>query len=179
MTIREFEGMRPGIGDGAWVDDSAVVLGDVTIGTDSSVWPNCVLRGDIQRIRIGARSNIQDGTVVHVTHDSRFCPGGRPTLVGDDVTVGHKVMLHACTVEDMALIGMGAVILDGAVVGTRAMIGAGSVVPPNRVLEPGWLYVGNPVQKRRQLSDAEHEMLEYSAAHYVRLKDRHRASTIS
>jgi len=173
VSIRSFEEHSPRLAAGAWVDDTAVVIGQVELGQDASVWPTCVLRGDIQRIVIGPRSNVQDGTVIHVTHDSRFCPGGRATLVGAGVTIGHRAVLHACTVEDLALIGMQATVLDGAVVAARCMVGAGSLVPPGSQLESGWLYVGSPVSKRRPLSERELELLAYSAENYVRLKDRY------
>lgn len=174
MTIRNFEGHQPCIALSVLVDDTALVVGDVEIGEDSSIWPMCVLRGDIRRIRIGRRTNIQDGTVIHVTHDSRFCPGGKPTLLGDDITVGHRVVLHACTVEGPSLIGMSAVVMDGAVVRPRVIVGAGSVVSPGKVLESDHLYVGSPAKPVRPLTERELEFLEYSAQHYVRLKDRHR-----
>lgn len=174
MTVRSFEEQQPRIHPSAYVDPTALVIGDVEIGEDASVWPMAVVRGDIQSIRIGTRSNIQDGTVIHVTHDSRFCPGGQPTVIGADVTVGHKVILHACTVEDQCLIGMGAIIMDQAVVRSRVMVGAGSLVPPGKVLESGYLYVGSPVKQMRPLNDRELEFLEYSAQNYARLKDRHR-----
>lgn len=174
MPIRPFEQHAPRIHPTAFVDDTAVVIGDVEIGEDSSIWPLCVVRGDIQSIRIGARTSIQDGTIVHVTHDSRFCPGGQPTLIGNDVTVGHKVILHACTIGDFCLIGMGAIVMDKAVVQTRVTIGAGSVVPSGKVLESGYLYVGSPVKQVRPLNPRELEFLEYSAQNYRRLKDRHR-----
>ena len=176
MSVRSFEQYPPLIHPAAYVDESAVVIGDVEIGEDSSVWPLCVIRGDIQRIRIGARTSIQDGTVIHVTHDSRFCPGGQPTLIGNDVTVGHKVILHACTIEDFCLIGMGAIVMDRAVVQARVTIGAGSVVPPGKVLDSGFLYVGSPVRQVRPLNERELEFLEYSAQNYRRLKERHRVS---
>ncbi|MCC6135564.1 MAG: gamma carbonic anhydrase family protein [Candidatus Contendobacter sp.] len=176
MSVRSFEQYTPLIHPAAYVDESAVVIGDVEIGEDSSVWPLCVIRGDIQRIRIGARTSIQDGTVIHVTHDSRFCPGGQPTLIGNDVTVGHKVILHACTIEDFCLIGMGAIVMDRAVVQARVTIGAGSVVPPGKVLDSGFLYVGSPVRQVRPLNERELEFLEYSAQNYRRLKERHRVS---
>jgi carbonic anhydrase/acetyltransferase-like protein (isoleucine patch superfamily) len=175
MPIRPFEQHVPRIHPSAYVDDTAVVIGDVEIGEDSSVWPLCVIRGDIQSIRIGARTSIQDGTIIHVTHDSRFCPGGQPTRIGNDVTVGHKVILHACTIEDYCLIGMGAIMMDQAVVQARVPLGAGSVVPPGKVLESGYLYVGSPVKQARPLNDRELEFLEYSAQNYRRLKERHRA----
>jgi len=175
MPIRPFEQQTPRIHPSAYVDNTAVVIGDVEIGEDSSVWPLCVIRGDIQSIRIGARTSIQDGTIIHVTHDSRFCPGGQPTVIGNDVTVGHRVILHACTIEDYCLIGMGAIVMDKAVVRSRVTIGAGGVVPPSKVLESGYLYVGSPVKQVRLLYDRELEFLEYSAQNYRRLKERHRS----
>lgn len=173
MTIRTLGELKPRIAPSAYVDEAAVVIGDVEIGEEASIWPLCVVRGDVQSIRIGARTNIQDGSVVHVTHDSRFCPGGLATYIGNDVTVGHKVILHACTIEDTALIGMNTVIMDGAVVQSRVIVGAGSVVPPSRILESGYLYVGSPVKQMRALSERELEFLEYSAQNYVRLKGRY------
>jgi carbonic anhydrase/acetyltransferase-like protein (isoleucine patch superfamily) len=137
------------------------------------------VHGDIQSIRIGARTSIQDGTIIHVTHDSRFCPGGQPTMIGNDVTVGHKVILHACTIEDFCLIGMGAIVMDKAVVQSRVTIGAGSVVPPGKVLQSGFLYVGSPIRQVRPLTERELEFLEYSAQNYRRLKDRYRAMSAS
>lgn len=176
MTIRKFEDHWPRIEASAYIDDAALVIGDVEIGEDVSIWPMCVVRGDVHSIRIGARTNIQDGTVVHVTHDGRFTPGGQPTVIGNDVTVGHKVILHACTVEDLCLIGMNAVIMDKAVVQSRVIVGAGSVVSPGKVLESGNLYVGSPAKKARALSDRELEFLAYSAENYVKLKNQHLAS---
>lgn len=174
MTTRSFEGHEPSLGAGAWVDDTALVLGRVTLGEDSSIWPMSVLRGDIHDIRIGKRTNIQDGTVIHVNHDSAYCPGGMPTIVGDDVTVGHKAMLHACTIEDRCLIGMGSVVLDGAVVRSEVLVGAGSVVPPGKELESGYLWLGTPVRKVRPLTQDELDYFRYSADYYAQLKDRHR-----
>lgn len=175
MSVRSFEGKQPVFPPSAYIDEQAMVAGDVEIGKDSSVWPMSVVRGDVNTIRIGERTNIQDGSVLHVTHDSEYAAGGSPLLVGSDVTVGHKVVLHACTVEDRCLIGMGAIVLDGAVVKSGAMVGAGSLVTPGKVLEGGYLYVGSPAKRVRALSDREKAFLEYSAAHYVRLKDRYRA----
>lgn len=172
--IRRFEEHAPQIGESVFIDESAVVTGDVVIGRDSSVWPCCSIRGDIHSIRIGERSNIQDGSVLHVTHDSEFEPGGNSLTVGSDVTVGHNVILHACTVEDLCLIGMGSILLDGAVIESGAKIGAGSLVPPNKVLQGGYLWLGSPVRKVRALSDEEKAFLVYSAEHYVALKNRHR-----
>lgn len=176
MPIRPFEQHTPRIHPTALIDETAVVIGHVDIGEESSIWPLCVIRGDVQRISIGARTSIQDGSVVHVTHDSRFCPGGQPTVIGNDVTVGHKAILHACTVHDFCLIGMGVIVMDQAVIEARVMVGAGSVVPPGKVLEAGFLYVGSPVKKVRPLNPTELEFLEYSAQNYQRLKNRHQQS---
>jgi carbonic anhydrase/acetyltransferase-like protein (isoleucine patch superfamily) len=151
---------------------SADVIGNVIIGADSSVWPKCVVRGDVNRIRIGSRSNIQDATVIHVTHDGPYTPdGGIMTIVGDDVTVGHQVVLHACEVHDRCLIGMGAMLMDGVFVEEDVMVAAGSLVPPGKRLFSGKLYKGSPAVVVRDLTAKEIEMLKYSAAHYVRLKD--------
>jgi len=172
-NIRTFENFTPQINDTAFIDDSAVVTGNVCISADSSVWPCCSIRGDIHSIVIGERTNIQDGCVLHVTHDSEFAPGGFKLTIGNDITVGHNVILHACTVEDRCLIGMGSVVLDGAVVESGAMIGAGSLVPPNKVLQGGYMWLGSPVKRVRELTDKEKDFLKYSAKHYVKLKNRH------
>ena len=173
MTIRRFEDFIPDIAESAFVDESAVVTGNVVIGADSSVWPMCSVRGDIHSIRIGERSNIQDGCILHVTHDSEFAPGGNSLSVGNDVTVGHNVVLHACSVEDLCLVGMGSVVLDGSVIQQGAMVGAGSLVPPGKVLEGGYLWLGSPVKRVRELTGKERAFLRYSAGHYVELKNRH------
>ncbi len=172
-NIRRFESSTPQIDETAFIDESAVVTGNVSIGKDSSVWPCCSVRGDIHSITIGERTNIQDGCILHVTHDSEYAPGGFKLTVGDEVTVGHNVVLHACTVEDLCLIGMGSVVLDGAVVQSGAMVGAGSLVPPKKVLEGGFMWLGSPVKKVRELTDKEKSFLKYSARHYVKLKNRH------
>jgi carbonic anhydrase/acetyltransferase-like protein (isoleucine patch superfamily) len=174
--IRPFQGIHPTIADSAFVDQSAVVIGDVVIGEDSSIWPMAVVRGDVNQIRIGARTSIQDGTVIHATHDGPFTPGGVSTAVGDDVTVGHKVVLHACTVHDRVLVGMGVIVMDKAVVEADVIIGAGSLVPPGKVLESGYLYVGSPTKQVRPLTEREREQLVYSAGFYVKLASRHRGS---
>ncbi|VAW78559.1 Carbonic anhydrase, gamma class [hydrothermal vent metagenome] len=172
MSIRVFDGHTPALADGVYVDEQAMVAGRVEIGADSSVWPMSVVRGDVNFIRIGARTNIQDGSVLHVTHDSEFAPGGQPLIIGDEVTVGHNVVLHACTVEDRCLVGMGAVVLDGAVIRAGAMIGAGALVTPGKDLEGGYLFMGSPARRVRELTEKEKDFLEYSAGHYVRLKNR-------
>ncbi len=173
MPIRPFEQYIPKIHHTAFVDDTAVVVGDVEIGEDSSIWPLCVIRGDINSIYIGARTNIQDGTIIHVTHSSRFCQGGQSTTIGNDVTVGHRAILHACTIEDFCLIGMGAIVMDKAVLRHRIIIGAGSLVPPGKLLESGFLYVGSPVKQARLLNQHELEFLEYSTHNYQILKNRY------
>lgn len=174
--IRTFEGITPVIGASTFIDDSAVVIGNVTIGADSSVWPMVVIRGDVNRITIGDRTSIQDGSVLHVNHDADYNPGGDPLSVGSAVTVGHKVMLHGCTIEDRCLIGMSSTILDKAVVESNTIIGAGSLVSPGKVLESGYLYVGTPARQIRKLTDEELAYLDYAADFYAQLKSRHRVT---
>ena len=174
MTIRDFNGISPKIAETAFVDETAVVIGDVTIGADSSIWPMTVARGDVHSITIGERTNIQDASVLHVTHDGKYTPGGYPLIVGDDVTVGHRVTLHACTVGNLCLIGMSATIMDGVVIGDKTIIAAGALVPTGKQLEGGYLYVGAPVKRVRALTDQELESLEYSANHYVKIKNKHK-----
>jgi len=175
MTIRSFKGMSPSIAPTAYVDETALVVGDVSIGDDASLWPMSVARGDVHTIAIGQRTNIQDGSVLHVTQDNEFNPGGYPLRIGNDVTVGHNVTLHACTIEDLCLIGMASTILDGALIRSRCMIAAGSLVPPGKDLEGGYLYMGSPVRKARALTEQEQRYLTYSARHYAALKDQHRS----
>ncbi len=175
-NIRRFESAFPEIAPDAWVDETAVVIGHVSIAPQSSIWPMCVIRGDVHHIRIGSRTNIQDGSVLHVSHDSHYLPGGRPLTVGDGVTVGHRVMLHGCEIADGCFIGMGSTILDGAVLQPSVMIGAGSLVPPGKRLEGGYLWLGRPVRRVRALTDRELEIIAYTAEHYVRLQQRHRLS---
>jgi carbonic anhydrase/acetyltransferase-like protein (isoleucine patch superfamily) len=163
----------PRLAAGVYVDPAAVVIGDVEIGEDSSIWPCAVARGDVHYVRIGARTNIQDGAVLHVTHDGEYTPGGFPLIIGDDVTVGHGAIVHACTVKDACLIGMNATVLDGAVVSKHAMVGAGAVVSPGKTVGEGELWVGNPARRVRMLSDQEIERLYYSARHYVKLKAKY------
>jgi carbonic anhydrase/acetyltransferase-like protein (isoleucine patch superfamily) len=175
-NIRTYQDKHPRIAADAWIDPTAVVVGDVEIGPGSSVWPMAVLRGDIHQIRIGARTNIQDGSVLHVSHDSRFLPGGASLILHDGVTIGHQVVLHGCRIGDHCLVGIGSRVLDRAVLEPRTMLGAGSLVPPGRVLEGGYLWLGTPVRRIRRLTDVELEYLDYTADHYVRLAEGHRAS---
>jgi carbonic anhydrase/acetyltransferase-like protein (isoleucine patch superfamily) len=169
--LRSFKGVMPTLGERTYVDPAATVIGDVVLGDDVSIWPNAVLRGDVHYIRIGARSNVQDGTVIHVTHDGPYSPGGFPTIVGEGVTIGHAAVIHACTIEDYCLIGMHATVLDGAVIKKYGFVAAGSVIPPGKIVGERELWVGNPARCMRQLSDQQIEQLHYSADHYVRLKD--------
>jgi len=170
-AIRSYKGIIPQLGERVYIDSSAVIVGDITLGDDASVWPLVAARGDVNHIQIGARSNIQDGSVLHVTHKNAENPDGYPLLIGDDVTVGHKVMLHGCTIGDRVLVGMGAIVLDGVVVESDVMIGAGSLVPPGKVLQSGYLYVGSPVKQARELTDKEKAFLVKSAQNYVQNKN--------
>ena len=172
-NIRAFENIHPRLGNKVYIDPKAVVIGDVEIGDDSSVWPMAVIRGDVNSITIGSSCSIQDGAVLHVTHEGPFTPGGRALILGHGITVGHQAVLHACTIEDFCLIGMGALILDNAHIEHHVMVAAGSIVTPNKRLESGYLYLGNPAKAVRKLSAKELEHLNYSAEHYVRLKDRY------
>ncbi len=170
-----FQGRRPGFGERVFVADGAHVSGDVLLGDDASVWPTAVIRGDVNRIAIGARTNIQDGAVLHVTHESADAPEGGPLSIGDDVTVGHRAILHGCTVGHRCLVGMGAIVMDRVTVGDEVMIGAGALVTPGTELPPRTLWKGSPARMARALTDREVAMLKYSAEHYVRLKDRYRS----
>ena len=173
--IRSFLDKHPVLGERVYIDPACTIIGDVVLGDDVSVWPGTVIRGDVNHVRIGARSNIQDGTIIHVSHHSPFNKGGYPTIIGEGVTVGHGTIIHACTIGDYCLIGMGACILDGATVNTHGFLGAGAVLGPGKVVGEGELWLGNPAKKVRMLSDAEIEALYYSAGHYVRLKDEYLA----
>ena len=175
MAIRKYQGISPQLGARVFIDRSSVVIGDVELGEDSSVWPFALIRGDMHRIRIGARTSVQDGSVLHITHAGPFNPDGYPLLIGDEVTIGHKVTLHGCTLGNRILVGMGSIVMDGAVVEDEVVIGAGSLVPPGKVLESGYLYVGSPVKQARALTDKERAFFSYSAANYVKLKDLHLA----
>ncbi|MDK9739189.1 gamma carbonic anhydrase family protein [Vibrio sp. D404a] len=170
-SIRSYKGIAPQLGERIYIDETAILVGDIKIGDDSSVWPLVAARGDVNHIHIGQRTNVQDGSVLHVTHKNKENPDGYPLIIGNDVTIGHKVMLHGCTIQDRVLVGMGAIILDNVVVEEEVMIGAGSLVPPNKVLESGYLYVGSPVKQARPLSDKERAFLQKSADNYVQNKD--------
>jgi len=173
MKIRGFKGMTPKLGERVFIDPSSVVLGDVELGDDSSVWPLTVIRGDMNYIRIGKRTNVQDGSVLHITHASSYNPDGYALIIGDEVTIGHRVMLHGCTIGNRVLIGMSTTIMDGAVVEDDVVIGAGSLVPPGKRLESGKLYMGSPAKAVRDLTESELSYFSYSAANYSKLKDEH------
>ena len=173
MTIKAFKNINPRIGEAVYIDDSAVVIGDVTLGDHVSIWPTAVVRGDVERIVIGNDTNVQDGAVLHVSHAGPFTEKGHPLTIGNAVTIGHNATVHACTVGNYCLIGVGAIILDDAVLEDYVMLGAGALVTPGKKLASGFLYVGAPAKQARQLSDAEKEFLEYSAAHYVALKNEY------
>ncbi len=169
--LRNFEDASPALGPDVYIDESARVIGDVSLNDDVSVWPMAVLRGDVERIEVGARSNIQDGSIVHVTHDGPYTPGGRGCFIGRDVTVGHAAVVHACSVGDACLIGMRATLMDDVVVSRHCLIGAGALLTPGTETGAGELWLGSPARRVRALSAREIEQIEYSAAHYVRLKN--------
>jgi len=170
-ALRRYKESYPQCGQRVMVDASSVVVGDVILADDVSIWPLVAIRGDVNQVRIGARTNIQDGSVLHVTHKSASNPLGFPLTIGDDVTVGHKAMLHACTIGNRVLVGMGSIVLDGAIIEDDVMIGAGSLVPPGKRLESGYLYLGSPIKQVRPLSEQEIAGLLYSANNYVSWKD--------
>ncbi len=174
MAVRDFEDHTPDIHAEAWLDETALVIGDVHIGAESSVWPYTVVRGDVNRIRIGARTNIQDHCVLHVSHDGPVHPGGADLIIGNSVTVGHGAVLHGCHIGNHCLIGMRATVLDGATVEPLNILGAGALVPPGKTLESGYLWLGSPARRVRALTQEEIDNIEYSAQHYVRLMQRHR-----
>lgn len=176
QTLRPFEGKEPVLGLNVYIDSHSTVIGDVKLGEDVSVWPMAVIRGDVNSITIGDGSNIQDAAILHVSHDGPFCPGGQPLVLGQGVTVGHKAVLHGCFIEDYCLIGMGAMVLDGVHIEHHVMLAAGSLVPPGKRLQSGYLYLGNPARALRSLTEQEITNLEYSAAHYIRLKNKYLAA---
>lgn len=176
-NIRPYRNITPKLGVRVYVDPAATVIGDVELGDDVSIWPGAVVRGDVEHVRIGARTNVQDGAVIHETHAGPYSGDGFPCVIGADVTIGHAAVVHACTIEDGCLIGIQATILDGAVVHQHAMVGAGALVAPGKIVRAGELWVGNPARFARKLSDRDIEALMYSAQHYVNVKDEYLAAT--
>ena len=175
-SLRSFQGRRPQLGERVLIDPSAVVLGDVSLGDDVSVWPQVAIRGDMHRITVGPRTSIQDSSVLHITHAGPYNPDGYPLTIGSDVTIGHGAILHGCTVGDCVLVGMGAIVMDGAVVEDHVVIAAGALVTPGKTLRSGYLYAGSPAREMRQLSQGEMDYFVYSANNYVKLKDQHIAA---
>jgi carbonic anhydrase/acetyltransferase-like protein (isoleucine patch superfamily) len=175
--IRDFEGISPVIGEHSYVDPSAVIIGDVVIGEHCSIWPVTVIRGDVNIIRIGSHTNIQDGSVLHASHAGEFNPEGAELHLGDQVTVGHKALLHGCRIGNQCLIGMGSIVMDNAIVEDQTMLGSGSLVPSGKTLESGYLYLGNPARRVRELTDREKEYLVYSAEYYPKLKQRYQVQS--
>lgn len=168
--ISAYRHWQPKIADSVFIADSAEVMGRITIGNDSSIWYQSVLRGDVHDIVIGKRSNIQDHCTLHTSH------GVSPCVVGNDVTVGHRVILHGCEIQDATLVGMGSIIMDQAVLESGCLLAAGSLVPERKVLRSGYLYAGSPARELRELTDEEKAFLMHSARHYVDLSKTHQKS---
>jgi carbonic anhydrase/acetyltransferase-like protein (isoleucine patch superfamily) len=173
ISLRPYKDILPKTGARVLIDPSAVVLGDVVLGDDSSIWPQVAVRGDVNKIRIGERSSIQDGSVLHVSRRSPSNPDGWPLIVGSNVTVGHNATLHGCTIGDRVLVGMGAIVMDGVVVEDDVVIAAGALVTPGKKLRSGYLYAGSPARETRPLNEEEMDFFLYTANKYVLLKDEH------
>ncbi len=172
-VLRPYKGIEPSIGDSVYLDPFSSIIGDVRIADDVSIWPMCVLRGDVNHISVGARTNIQDGSILHVARKGEASVDGYSLDIGEDVTVGHKAMLHACQIGDRVLIGMGAIVLDNVKIEDDVILAAGSLVPPNKTLASGYLYVGSPAKAARPLNEDEYAFLKRSATHYVKLKNEY------
>jgi carbonic anhydrase/acetyltransferase-like protein (isoleucine patch superfamily) len=168
-VVRVHAGKRPELGRGVFLAETCAVIGDVVIGDESSIWYGTVIRGDVMPIRIGARTSVQDNTVVHVTS------GFSGTTIGNDCTIGHAAIIHACVVEDFCLIGMGAILLDGARIGRGSLVGAGALVTPGTDIPPHSLVLGSPARVKRSIDDKEREQIAYGATHYVELARRYLA----
>lgn len=172
-SIRSHRGISPNLGLRVYVDPAATVIGNVCLGDDVSVWPGAVIRGDMHSISVGARSNIQDNAVLHITHASDFNPAGWPLSIGEDVVVGHRAILHGCTLGNRILVGNGAIVNDGAIVEDEVIIGAGCMVPPGKTLTGGFVYVGNPCKPLREINEKEKSFFSYSPSNYVKLKNQY------
>lgn len=175
-NIRRYLNHTPELQNCAYIDPNCVIIGEVTLAQNTSVWSFAVIRGDVNHISIGAGSNVQDFAMLHVSHKNAAKPEGSPLRIGKNVTIGHHATLHGCTVGDNVLIGMNTVILDDAIIENEVMIGAGSLVPPRKRLLSGFLYVGSPVKQARPLTDEEKAFLPYSAEHYVKVAHNHKDS---
>lgn len=176
-NIRPHDGKTPVLGNRVYVDPMAAIIGDVHLGDDCSVWPHTVIRGDMHRIRIGARCSIQDGAVLHITHAGPYEANGFPLTLGDDITVGHRAVLHGCTIGNRVLVGIGAIVMDGVVIEDEVVVGAGSLVPPGKTLASGFLYVGSPAKQARALTEKEKTFFTYSANNYSKLKEKYRTDS--
>ena len=174
-SLRSYRGIYPHVSSGVYIDGAACVIGDVTLAKDVSIWPMVVIRGDVNRIAIGVNSNVQDGAVLHVSRRTSANPNGHPLIIGANVTIGHKAMLHGCSIGDRVLVGMGAIILDGVIVDSDVIIAAGSVVPPGKHLQAGYLYMGNPARQARRLTDAELGFFTQFSTNYIDLKNEYLA----
>lgn len=170
-NLRPYKDAFPQVSMRVMIDKTSVVIGDVKLADDVSIWPLVVIRADVNYVTIGSRTNIQDGSILHVTHKSSYNPQGHPLIIGEDVTIGHKVMLHGCSIGNRVLVGMGSILLDGVTIEDDVIVGAGSLVPQNKRLESGFLYFGNPVKQIRPLTQTELTGLLYSANNYVKWKD--------
>ncbi|MFT6987510.1 MAG: carbonic anhydrase/acetyltransferase-like protein (isoleucine patch superfamily) [Psychromonas sp.] len=170
-TLRSYKDSYPVIGNSVYIDPFSSIIGSVELADDVSVWPMCVIRGDVNHIKIGKRTNIQDGAVLHVARKGEASIDGYSLEIGEDVTVGHKALLHACQIGDRVLIGMGAIVLDNVRIESDVILAAGALVPPNKKLQSGYLYVGSPAKPTRKLTEEEFAFLKRSAAHYVKLKN--------
>ena len=173
QTLKTYLDIKPKIGKRVFIDSTASVVGDVHIGDDSSIWAMTAIRGDMNRITIGARTSVQDGSVLHITHKNADNPEGYPLTIGDDVTIGHKAVLHGCTIHNRSLIGIGAIVLDGAVIEEEVIVAAGCLVPPGKRLVSGYVYKGNPAVQARPLSNKEKAYFLYSSNNYVKLKNEY------
>jgi carbonic anhydrase/acetyltransferase-like protein (isoleucine patch superfamily) len=178
-NIRSFQGHSPLLGERVFIDPSAVVLGQVTLGDDVSVWPHVAIRGDMHRISVGARTSVQDGSVLHITHAGPFNSDGWPLQIGCDVTIGHRAVLHGCSVGDRVLVGMSSTVMDGVVIEDEVVVAAGALVTPGKCLRSGFLYAGSPAREVRRLSDKELAYFTYSANNYVKLKNQHLAEMVN
>ncbi len=174
MALESYRDRLPRLGRDVYIHPAATVIGDVELGDEVSIWPGVVIRGDVNAIRIGARSNIQDASILHVSRPGPHRPEGAPLLIGREVTVGHGVILHGCEIGDQCLVGMGCLVMDGAVLEPRVLLGAGSLVPEGRRLRSGWLYVGRPAKSVRALTPDELDYFATLAANYVRLAAEYR-----
>ena len=173
MPVRKYLDYSPQLAERVYVDPAATLIGRVSAGEDCSFWPASVVRGDIHEIILGARTNVQDGCILHVTHDGPYKPGGLGLYIGDDVSIGHGAVVHACRLHDRILVGMNATLLDGALIESDVMIAAGSLVTPGSKLASGYLYMGSPAVVKRELTASEKDYLPYVARYYVQVKDNY------